>query len=224
MRCAIVQGFVGEGGFPQKTSGPALDRPRSLGPAAVPGPGRHRVMAENSFLIRRSVCGASHHHRRCEVLGIGSEQGWAPPRAHPLALAPHASGSSGSSSYSSKSTGNMSGGVLVHWTAAHLFHGGIRAKLWRGVAAVVVEECAGDAARCGEGKDFSLVDGRTDDVGPSCCVVMLHGDLLHRVVGPVHDEAAQSRNCCVCDVGNVVGMVLDFPTNVSVPRIGPAPP
>ena len=47
-------------------------------------------MAENSFLIRRSACGASRHRRRYEVQGIGSELGRAPPRAPPLALAPHA--------------------------------------------------------------------------------------------------------------------------------------
>ena len=61
-------------------------------PPALPGTrsGRHRVMAENSFLIRRSACGASRHRRRYEVQGIGSELGRAPPRALPLALAPHA--------------------------------------------------------------------------------------------------------------------------------------
>ena len=73
--------------------------------------------------------------------------------------------------------------VLVHWTAAHFFHGAIRAELWRRVAAVMVEERAGDVARCGEGEDFSLVDGRANDVGPSCCVVIHLGDILHRVFG-----------------------------------------
>ena len=43
---------------------------------------------------------------------------------------------------------------------------------------------------------------------------MHRGDLLHRVVGPAHEEAVQASNA-VCDVGNVVGMVLDFPTNVA---------
>ena len=40
------------------------------------------------------------------------------------------------------------------------------------------------------------------------------GDLLHRVVGPAHDEAAHASNA-VGDVGNIVGMMLDFPTNVA---------
>ena len=103
------------------------------------------------------------------------------------------------------------------WTAAHCFHGGIRAKLWRGAAPVMVEERAGDVARCGKGKDFSPVDGRADDVESSCCVVMHRGDLVHRVVGPVHEDAAQASNA-VCDVGNVVVMVLDFPTNLACRR------
>ena len=80
-----------------------------------------------------------------------------------------------------------------------------------------------DVARCGEGKDFSLVYKRADDVGPGCCVVTHRGDLLHRVVGPAHDEAAHASNA-VGDVGNVVGMVLDFPDQSCVPRTGPARP
>ena len=82
------------------------------------------------------------------------------------------------------------------------------------MAAVMAEEGAGDVARCGEGKDCRLFGGRADDVRPSCCVVMHRGDLLHRVVGPAHDEAAHASNA-VGDVGNIVGMVLDFPTNVA---------
>ena len=67
--------------------------PALPGTRSCPGPGRHRVMAENSFLIRRSACGASRHRRRYEVQGIGSELGRAPPRAPPLAQAPHAQAS-----------------------------------------------------------------------------------------------------------------------------------
>ena len=95
-----------------------------------------------------------------------------------------------------------------------MHYGGIHEELWRGVAAVMAEEGAGDVARCGEGKDCRLFGGRADDVGRSCCVVMHRGDLLHRVVGPVREEGAQASNV-VCDVGNLVGMVLDFPTNVA---------
>ena len=69
-----------------------LDRPRSLEPAAVLDLA-DIVCWQHSFLIRRSVCGASRHRRRCEVPKSGSRQGWAPPRAHPLALAPHAQAS-----------------------------------------------------------------------------------------------------------------------------------
>ena len=55
-------------------------------------------------------------------------------------------------------------------------------------------------------------------------VVMHRGDLLHCVAGPVHDEVAEASNA-VGDVGNVVGIVLDFPINVACPaRIGPAQP
>ena len=51
------------------------------------------------------------------------------------------------------------------------------------------------------------------DVGPCCCVVTHRGDLLQRVVGPAHDEAAHASNA-VGEAGSVVGMILDFPTNV----------
>ena len=38
--------------------------------------------------------------------------------------------------------------------------------------------------------------------------------VLHRVVGPAHDEIAHASNA-VGDAGNVVVMVLGFPTNVA---------
>ena len=44
-----------------------------------------------------------------------------------------------------------------------------------------------------------------DDVGPSCCIAMHRRNILHRVVGPAHEEAAQAGNA-VGDVGNIVGM------------------
>ena len=40
------------------------------------------------------------------------------------------------------------------------------------------------------------------------------GDVLQRVAGPAHYEAAHASNA-VGDAGNVVGVVLDFPTNVT---------
>ena len=112
--------------------------------------------------------------------------------------------------------------VLVHQTALCFSHVCICAELWRGVAAAMLEERACDVARCGEGKDFSLVDRRADDVGPGCCVVTHRGDLLHRVTGPAHDEAAHASNA-VGDAGNVVDGV-GVPDQRSVPRIGPARP
>ena len=56
-----------------------------------------------------------------------------------------------------------------------------------------------------------------DDVGPGCCVMTHRRNVPHRVVGPAHGEAAHASNA-VGDAGNVVGMVLDFPTNVMCGR------
>ena len=53
-----------------------------------------------------------------------------------------------------------------------------------------------------------------NDVGPCCCVVTHRGDLLQRVLNPAHDEITHASNA-VGEAGNVVGMVLDFPTNVT---------
>ena len=71
----------------------------------------------------------------------------------------------------------------------------------------MLEERACNVARYGKGKDVCPLGIGADDVGPG-------GDLLHRVVGPAHDEIAQASNA-VGDVSNVVGMVLDFPTNLA---------
>ena len=92
-------------------------------------------------------------------------------------------------------------------------HVDICAELWRGVAAVMAEERACNVARCGKGKDVCPLGIGADDVRPSC-VVTHRGDLLHRVMGPAHEETAHASNA-VGDVGNVVGMVLDFPINVA---------
>ena len=58
---------------------------------------------------------------------------------------------------------------------------------------VILQYCSVDTTG-GKGQSVRLVDGRTDDVGPSCSVVEHPGDLLHRVVGPTKDEAAQAGN------------------------------
>ena len=71
-----------------------------------------------------------------------------------------------------------------------------------------------NVARCGKGKDVCPLGIGADDVGPCCCVVTHRGDLLQRVVGPAHEEIAHTSNA-VGDAGNVVGVVLDFPTNVT---------
>ena len=78
----------------------------------------------------------------------------------------------------------------------------------------MLEYRACDVARCGQSKDVSPLGIGADDVGPSRCVVTHRRNVLHRVLGPAHDEAAHASNA-VGDAGNVVGMVLDFPTNVA---------
>ena len=62
---------------------------------------------------------------------------------------------------------------------------------------------------CGVGQDFSLVGGGADDNEPRRCVVVHRRNVLHCVVRPEHASNA------VVDVGNIVGIVLDFPTNVA---------
>ena len=101
--------------------------------------------------------------------------------------------------------------VLVHWNFAHFSRVCICAELWRGEAAVLLEERAGNVARCGQRKDVCSLCIGANDVGPRCCVVTHRGDVFQRVVRPAHDEAAHASNA-VGDAGNVVGMVLDFPT------------
>ena len=78
----------------------------------------------------------------------------------------------------------------------------------------MLEERAGNVARCGERKDVCSLGIGANDVGPCCCVVTHRGDLLQRVVGPAHDEITHASNA-VGAAGNVVGVVLDFPTNVT---------
>ena len=56
-------------------------------------------------------------------------------------------------------------------------------------------------ARCGQRKDVCSLCIGANDVGPCCCVVTHRGDVLQRVVGTAHGDA-----------GNVIGMVLDYPT------------
>ena len=104
--------------------------------------------------------------------------------------------------------------VLVRWNVAHLIQVCICTELWRGEAAVMLEERAGNVAHCGQRKDVCSLDIGANDVGPCCCIVTHRGDLLQRIVGPAHDEAAHASNA-VGHAGNVVGVVLDFPTNVT---------
>ena len=168
---------------------------------------------QNSFLIRRSACGASRHRRRCEVQGIGSELGRAPPRAHPQALAPHAQASRARRLLLRRDQEPI-WWVLVHRNVVCFSRVCICAKLWREEAAVMLEERAGNVARCGQSKDVCSLCIGANDVGPCCCVVTHRGDLLQRVVGPAHDEAAHASNA-LGEAGNVVWMVLDLPTNVT---------
>ena len=58
----------------------------------------------------------------------------------------------------------------------------------------MLEERACNVTRCGKGKDVCPLGIGADDVEPGCCVVTHRGDLLHRVVGPAHDEAAQASS------------------------------
>ena len=60
----------------------------------------------------------------------------------------------------------------------------------------MLEERAGNVARCGQSKDVCGLCIGANDVGPCCCVVTHRGDLLQRVVGPAHDEAAHASNGC----------------------------
>ena len=102
---------------------------------------------------------------RCEVLRSASGQEWAPPRAHPLDLAPHARASRIN--------------VMHVWVLCHDF-----AELQRHTAAVMLEDRACDVARCGKSEDVCPLGVGADDVGPSCCVVVHRRDLLQRVVCP----------------------------------------
>ena len=104
--------------------------------------------------------------------------------------------------------------VLVHWTAVCFSRVCICAELWRGEAVVMLEERASNVARCGQRKDVCSLCIGADDVGPCCCVVTHRADVLQRVVGPAHDEITHASNAAG-DAGNVVGLVLDFPTNVT---------
>ena len=104
--------------------------------------------------------------------------------------------------------------VLVHRNVVCFSRVCIFAELWRGKAAVMLEEGASNVARCGQSKDVCSLCVGANDVGPCCCVVTHRGNLLQRVVGPAHDEAAHASNA-VGEAGNVVGMVLDLPTNVT---------
>ena len=91
----------------------------------------------------------------------------------------------------------------------------ICAELWRGRLRWCLKSVpAMKSATCGQRKDVCSLCIGADDVGPCCCVVTHRGDVPHRVVGPAHDEVAHASNA-VGDAGNVVGMVLDFPPNVT---------
>ena len=140
--------------------------------------------------------------------GIGSVLGWAPPRAHPLALAPHAQASRDRRPLLRRDHGTRLVGPRALERVC------ICAELWRGEAAVMLEERAGNVARCGQSKDVCSLCIGADDVGPCCCVVTHRGDVLQRVVGPAHVKITHASNA-VGDAGNVVGLVLDFPTNVT---------
>ena len=84
----------------------------------------------------------------------------------------------------------------------------------REALAVMLEECAGNVARCGQSEDVCSLGIGANDVGPCCCVVTHRGDVPHRVVGPAHDEVAHASNA-VGDACNVIRMVLDFLTNIA---------
>ena len=108
------------------------------------GPDRHRVMAE---LFSHPTIGTRRKPSPQTMRSAGNR------------FRTRMGDSSCASSGSGTACSGNSGSSSSYKTAAHFFHGGIRGKLWRGVAAVMVEERARDAVRCGEGKDFRLVHG-----------------------------------------------------------------
>ena len=63
--------------------------------------------------------------------------------------------------------------VLVYWNVAHLIHVCICAELWRAEAAVMLEELAGNVARCGQSEDVCSLDIGLNDVGWWCVVTHL---------------------------------------------------
>ena len=82
----------------------------------------------------------------------------------------------------------------------------------------MLEERAGNVARCGHSEDVCSLGIGANDVGPCCCVVTHRGDVPHRVVGPAHNEVAHASNA-VGDAGNVVRMVLDVPDQCKACRV-----
>ena len=109
-----------------------------------------------------------------KCLEAAQDKDGAPPRAHPLARAP----AQAARARRPLRDPDTCLAVLVHQTAVCFSHVCICAELWRGVAEVMLEERASNVGRCGEGKDFSLVERRADDVGPGCCVLTHRGGLL----------------------------------------------